>query len=149
MTGEGGTTVSAEVSESEIAGELLAGFVDAWNRRDMGALGDAFGEDAGFVDVRGTFFRGRDVIQRQHADEIDGPYQDSALRNEVVDARQPVPGVIVGHAKMELNIAGSSRRALLTFVIERRADVWRITEAHNSIVLPPTSQAKPGNADQH
>ena len=140
--------MSAEVSDSEIAGELVARFVDAWNRRNVGALGDLFGEDAGFVDVRGTLIRGRDMIQRQHADELDGPLQDSVLLSEVVDARQPAPGLIVGHARMELNIAGSGRHSLLTFVIEERADVWVITEAHNSIVLASPGQAERGDAGQ-
>jgi hypothetical protein len=33
--------------ESDIAGELVAGFADAWNRADTDALPRVFGEDAG------------------------------------------------------------------------------------------------------
>jgi uncharacterized protein (TIGR02246 family) len=126
------------MSESDIAGELVAGFAGAWNRNDMDALMRVFDDDAGFVDVRGAYVSGRREIRRQHDAELAGPYAGSVLRAEVVDARQPAAGVIVGHARIELDLAGQTRGTFLTFVLERRAGRWLITEAHNSIVVPPS-----------
>lgn len=120
----------------EIAGELATGFADAWNQHDMDALARVFHEDAGFVTVRGTYVRGREEIRRQQAAEHAGPYADSILRAEVVDARGPAPGVIVGHVQSELSVTGQTRRAFVTLVIEQRAELWRISAAHNTIVVP-------------
>jgi uncharacterized protein (TIGR02246 family) len=125
-----------QTCESGIAAELVAGFADAWNRNDTDALARVFHEDAGFVDIRGTYVKGSEQIGRRHAAERDGALKDSVLHGEVVDARQPAPGVIVGHMKTELDIAGQTREAFLTFVLERRAGQWRFSEAQNTIVAP-------------
>ena len=126
------------IREPDIAAELVAAFADAWNRNDMEALARVFHEDAGFVDVRGTYVQGSEEIGRRHAAERTGALKDSVLRGEVVDARQPAPGVIVGHMKTELDVAGQTRAAFLTFVLERRAGQWRFSEAQNTIVAPPS-----------
>ena len=136
-TTQGTDDVTTEqVGESGIAGELVVGFADAWNRNDMDTLARVFHEDAGFVDVCGTYVKGSEEIGRRHAAERDGALKDSVLHGEVVDARQPAPGVIVGHMKIELDIAGQTRAALLTFVLERRAGQWRFSEAQNTLVAP-------------
>jgi uncharacterized protein (TIGR02246 family) len=132
---------ATKMSESDIAGELAAGFASAWNQHDMDALARLFHEDAAFVNVLGTYLRGREEIRRQHATVHAGPYQDSILRAEIVAAREPVPGVIVAHARTELDgdnrAPGQTRRSFVTFVIERRAGLWRFAAAHNTNVLPP------------
>jgi uncharacterized protein (TIGR02246 family) len=127
-----------QMRESDIAGELVTRFADAWNRNDMEALARVFHEDAGFVDVRGTYVKGSEEIGRRHAAERGGALKDSVLRGEVVDARQPAPGVIVGHMRTELDVAGQTRAAFLTFVLEQRAGQWRFSEAQNTIVAPPS-----------
>jgi len=53
----------------------------------------------------------------------------------VVDAREPAPGVIVAHIQTELSAANQTRRAFGTLVIEQRAGLWRISAAHNTIVV--------------
>jgi uncharacterized protein (TIGR02246 family) len=124
-----------QIRESDIAAELFSSFADAWNRNDMVALSRVFSADAGFVDVRGTYVRGADEITRRHAAERAGALKDSVLRGSVVDARQLAPGVIVAHVKTELDLAGQTRAAFLTFVFERRAGEWRVSEAQNTIVV--------------
>jgi uncharacterized protein (TIGR02246 family) len=125
-----------QMRESDIAGEVVMSFADAWNRNDMEALAGVFYGDAGFVDVRGTYVKGSQEIGRRHAAERAGALKDSVLRGEVVDARQPVPGVIVGHMRTELDVAGQTRAAFLTFVLERRAGQWHFSEVQNTIVAP-------------
>jgi hypothetical protein len=67
-----------------------------------------------------------------------GFYRNSALRVEVEDAREVVPGLIVAHVHSEVSgddrAPGELRRTLLTLVIERRADRWRIIAGHNTVV---------------
>jgi uncharacterized protein (TIGR02246 family) len=132
-----------EVSESDVAGELAAGFARAWNGHDMDEFARLFHEDAAFVSVRGTYLRGQEEIRRHHAAVHAGPFKQSALRAEVVDARELAPGVIVAHMRTELNgddrVPGQMRRSLMTLVIEQRAGVWRFAAAHNTDVVPPAT----------
>lgn len=128
-----------QTRSAEIARELLASFTGAWNRGDMAALARAFHEDAGFVDVRGNYVRGNEAIGRQHEAERAGALKESVLRGEVVDARQPAPGVIVGHMRTEMDVAGRTRAAFLTFALEQRDGKWRFSEVHHAILPSPSS----------
>jgi uncharacterized protein (TIGR02246 family) len=131
------------VPESKIAGELAAGFASAWNQHDMDELARLFHPDAAFVNVVGTYLKGQDDIRRHHAAGHAGPFKMSVLRTEVVDAREIVPGVIVAHVQTELDgddrVPGQTRRTIVTFVIERRAGLWRFAAAHNTNVVPPAA----------
>ena len=130
------------MDDSEVAGEIASGFDGAWNEHDMSALGQAFHHDATFVNVIGTCMRGREDIERGHGVAHAGPYRNSALRTEVLDARQIVPDLIVAHLRTELRgderAPGQVQPTLLTLAIERRAGAWKIIAAHNTrIVTPP------------
>ncbi|MGH3198029.1 MAG: hypothetical protein ACRDOH_22760 [Streptosporangiaceae bacterium] len=72
----------------------------------------------------------------QHAAELAGPYQDSVLRVEVMDAWRSAPGVIVGHGETELDLVGQIRGTVLTLAAGQRPGLWRVAAAHNSIVVP-------------
>jgi uncharacterized protein (TIGR02246 family) len=122
----------------QVGGDLAAGFAGAWNQHDMVALGQLFHDDAAFVNVVGTYMRGRQEIQQGHGVAHAGFYRNSALRVGVEDAREVVPGLIVAHVRSEVSgedrAPGEVRQTLLTFVIERRADRWRIVAGHNAVV---------------
>jgi uncharacterized protein (TIGR02246 family) len=47
----------------EIADELIAGFASAWNAHDMNALAMLFREDGTFVNVAGSYEKGREEIK--------------------------------------------------------------------------------------
>jgi uncharacterized protein (TIGR02246 family) len=129
------------VDGAQVTRELAAGFAAAWNQHDMSALGRQFHDDAIFVSMAGSYMRGRAEIERQHGAVHAGPYRNSTLQVEVEDARELVPGVIVAHVRAEARgddrSPGEVRKALLTLVIERRADLWRIIAAHNTAVAAP------------
>ena len=129
------------MSEPDIAGELTASFARAWNQHDLDAVAELFHDDAAFVNVRGAYLTGREEIRAQHAAVHAGPYKDSVLRVEVIDTRVLPPGVIVAHVRTELDgderAPSQTRRSVVTFVIERRAGLWRFIAAHNTFVTPP------------
>ena len=108
-----------------IADELIADYADAWNAHDADALTLMFHEDATFVNVNGTYEKGREEIRHLHAAIHASFYKDSALRSVVLDARELVPGVIVAHISNELEgdarAPGQTVRTLATYVIEQRA----------------------------
>jgi uncharacterized protein (TIGR02246 family) len=45
---------------SEIANELMAGYASAWNAHDVDALAALFHEDGTFVNVIGSYEKGRE-----------------------------------------------------------------------------------------
>ena len=75
----------------------MADFANAWNTHDMDALAILFHEDGTFVNVVGSYEKGREEIRQSHAAIHASFYKDSVLRAEVLDARELVPGVIVAH----------------------------------------------------
>ena len=126
-------------SADEVAAELTAGLVDAWNQHDMRAFADLFHDDATFVNVAGAYLRGRGEIERTHAAAHAGPFRDSNLTAWPRDARSVGPDVIIAHVRSELHgddrAAGGTRQAIMTLVIERRGSHWKIVTAHNTNVL--------------
>jgi uncharacterized protein (TIGR02246 family) len=124
-----------------IADQLVADYADAWNAHDADALTVLFHDDGTFVNVNGTYSKGRDEIRQLHAFIHASFYKDSVLRSEVLDARELVPGVIVAHISNELEgdarAPGETVRTLATYVIEQRAGSWKATAAHNTRIVPP------------
>jgi uncharacterized protein (TIGR02246 family) len=106
------------MSASDIAGELAASFTSAWNQHDMDELARLFHQDAALVNVGGGYLKGAQEIWRQHAAIHAGPYKNSVLRAEVIDARQLAPGIVVAHVRTELDgddrAPGQTRRTLAT-----------------------------------
>ena len=54
-------------SDEEAVRSVMNEFPDAWNRHDMDAIGALFAEDADFVNVTGTYWKGRESIRLNHA----------------------------------------------------------------------------------
>jgi uncharacterized protein (TIGR02246 family) len=135
-----GRRLAPEVNKPDVAGELAASFARTWNQHDMDALAELFHEDAAFVNVRGGYLTSREEIRAQHAAIHAGPYKDSVLRVEVTDTRELAPGIIMAHVRTELDgddrAPGQTQRSVATFVIERRAELWRFIAAHNTLVTP-------------
>jgi uncharacterized protein (TIGR02246 family) len=124
-----------------IADELIADYANAWNVHDAAALTLLFHEDGTFVNVVGTYSKGREEIRQLHAAIHASFYKDSVLRSVVLDARELAPGVIVAHVSNELEgdarAPGQTVRTLATYVIEQRAGSWKATAAHNTRIVPP------------
>jgi uncharacterized protein (TIGR02246 family) len=124
-----------------IADELAADYANAWNAHDADALTLLFHEDGTFVNVIGSYEKGREEIRHLHAAIHASFYKDSVLRSVVLDARELVPGVVVAHISNELEgdarAPGQTVRTLATYVIEQRAGSWKVTAAHNTRVVPP------------
>lgn len=107
----------------------------------MKAFGDLFHDDAAFVNVNGMYAHGRHEIQLHTATVHAGFFRNSTLAMRVEDARSPAADVIVAHASSELRgderAPGQVRHTILTLIIERRNDEWKISAAHNTNIVPP------------
>jgi uncharacterized protein (TIGR02246 family) len=126
-------------SAREVAADLPAGLVDAWNQHDMRAFADLLHDDAAFVNVAGAYLHGRGEIEQTHAAAHPGPFRDSSLTAWPQDARSVGPDVIIAHMRSGCT-ATAARPArcaaqIMTLVIERRGSQWKIVTAHNTNVL--------------
>jgi uncharacterized protein (TIGR02246 family) len=124
-----------------IVSDFAAAWTTAWNSHDMKAFGDLFHDDAAFVNVNGMYSHGRHEIQRHTGAVHAGFFRNSTLAMRVEDARWPAADVIVAHASSELQgderAPGQVRHTILTLIIERRNDEWKISAAHNTNIVPP------------
>jgi uncharacterized protein (TIGR02246 family) len=119
---------------SDVVGRLEA----AWNTGDGAAFARPFAEDAGFVNIRGEYFRSRDVIAKGHQAIFDTIYKGSAIRCQVTDLRTIAPDVLVAHVTSVLDapvgpLAGQ-HRALFTMVLVPHDGDWQIAVFHNTLV---------------
>ena len=122
---------------------LADGFVRAWNAHDMKAFGDLFAEDADFVNVAGTWWKGRAEIQAMHERSHAATFKASVLRQMGVKIRTMGPDTAVLHVTWELKGAVDDegkprpdRTGVMQMVAARQKDGWRIVAAQNTNALP-------------
>jgi len=143
------------VSVSRIVNE----YADAWNKHDMNTLGQLFAPDADFVNVGGYRWKGREALQKNHAymhgtiaavdrsgvtavPERHGAFRESTCAFTNIDVKVPTTNVAIAHATWRLTGHGASgptitgttgpRTGIMTFVLIRNGDLWRISAAQNT-----------------
>ena len=125
----------------DIARGILARLDDAWNNADGDAFGEPFTEDADFVAIRGDYHRTRNAIARGHQAIFDTIYKGSTINYELLQARALNDGVILAHARGDLNAPvgplTGEHSSVATLVLVRDGDRWRVAGFHNTLVAPP------------
>ena len=123
--------------------DVPAMFQSAWNAHDMDALGELFHDDATFVNRFATRVRGVEGIVALHRPIHETIYRDSTLENELIEAEEIAPGVVIVHFWSRLT-TGVSHPAgphkvdtLLLAVVTERQGSWRIQAAENVTLTNP------------
>lgn len=123
---------------------LVNGFVKAWNAHDMKAFGNLFAEDADFVNVAATWWKGRAEIQAKHEESHATRFKPSTLVATETAVRMARPDVAVMHVRWQLTGAvdregkpDPPRQGVLQVVAARQPDGWRIIAAQNTNQAPP------------
>jgi uncharacterized protein (TIGR02246 family) len=133
---------SADATEEAGIRNVLAAFIDAWNRHDAEAFSMVFAEDADFINVRGIGARGRTEIAKFHAPVFATTFKESHQR--IVDARirfikPDVAAVDAWWGTTGVRTRDGQeiplRKGLLNFVMTKKDGHWLITVMHN-IELP-------------
>lgn len=146
LAGAAWAAAGAPPSDEEAIRQIPARFEAAWNRHDMKALAALFAEDADFVNVAGTWWKGRQEIEQAHARTHATMFKNSTLRVGEVKVRFLKPGVAVAHNHWDLtgdvNPDGTPRpprSGLMSQVVVRQNGLWLIASAHNTNLLanPP------------
>jgi uncharacterized protein (TIGR02246 family) len=139
-----GDDMDAADAFAEIVAELTA----AWNRHDMDAFPALFHEDATFVNIRGTLWKGREAIRDLHKQIHSTFYRTSQVRQEVEDVRLLAASVALGHVRAELRgderFPDTVKNTRMTIVLQERNGRWLIAEVHNTEIapLPSSPQAR-------
>lgn len=123
--------------------QIPARFADAWNRKDAGAAFADYAEDADFVNVLGTWWRGRERIVKEHADRFTTIFAGSILNIDDVKVRDIAPNAAVvhavwtmkGHAADPTGRWDTVRTGILIFMVAKRGDHWKIVASQNTDIV--------------
>jgi len=155
---EAGAQTNPEQSQEDVAvSRVVHEYAEAWNEHDMNRLGQLFAPDADFVNVGGYRWKGREALQKNHAymhgtiaagdrsgvtglPERHGAFKKSTFVFTNIDVKLPTTNVAIAHATWRLTGHGVSgttgttepRTGIMTFVLVRNADLWKISAAQNT-----------------
>jgi len=139
----GSASSAGQNSDEAAIRQTVMGLQEAWNRHDMKAFASLFSEDADFVNVAGSWWKGRAEIERKHSAAHATIFRESTLSIEEVHVRYLTPEVAVAHVltslvgqKMPDGTPASTRRALLTQVLQKQNGKWMIVASQNTDIRP-------------
>jgi uncharacterized protein (TIGR02246 family) len=125
---------------------------DAWNAHDGKAFAAPFAADADYVVVNGLYIKGREVIERGHAQLFSTIYKESRNVATIKSVRFIRPDVAVAHVEwnLEFKAGGEARkaRATNTMIFTRENGRWSIAAFQNTPIQtqdgpPPPGQSRP------
>jgi uncharacterized protein (TIGR02246 family) len=131
---------------------LLGRFMQAWSTGDAKGIAMLFAADADFVNPDGYKASGRDAIEMFYAGAFAHGYAGSKGVGEVVATRFVAPDFVlidgrwsIDGAKTESGAPRSVQRGILTALVRRERDGWRIVALRetNSATDFHTLAAKP------
>ncbi len=113
---------------------------DGWNALDGKAFAAPFAADADYVIVNGMSIKGREAIEKGHAEIFNTIYKESRNVATVKSVRFLRPDVAVAHIEwnLEFKVGGAVRkaRAMNTMVMTKEGGSWTIAAFHNTPIQP-------------
>jgi uncharacterized protein (TIGR02246 family) len=138
MSTEAHAPIEAEISE------VVAEHERAWNAHDADRLIALFEDPMDFVNVLGMHQRSAAALRQDYAHAHATFMKNSVIRMRLNDARRLNDDeVAVAHAYWEMSGMGKLpgwnppdvRHGVLTYVLVRRGEKWKITAAQNTDVV--------------
>jgi len=133
---DGGTTDLSQ--DEEAIRNVLAQFIEGWNKNDAKAFSMVFAEDADFTNVRGSSAHGRAEVEKFHAPLFATRFKDTNQKMTKTKIRFIRPDVAAVDAWWEMtgakNPEGQAiplRKGLLNFIMTKDGGKWLITVMHN------------------
>jgi uncharacterized protein (TIGR02246 family) len=131
-------TTTTTLDPTAIAAALLEQLEVAWNDANGAALGEAFLDDAEFVDIRGSHHRGRIAIGQGHQAIFGSIYAGSTVRYDLDVAHLISPGCLLAVATATLDAPAGPLQGInqsrLTVTIAEHGQGWAIAGFHNTLV---------------
>lgn len=115
--------------------EVAATMAEAWNRDDTKALSVLFAEDAEFIDVHGSFWKGRKNIEKALTTIHSSSYRGTKIKSTSTEIRFVRPDVAVVHVAWEF--AGDQPEPLprgvrMILVITEQNGTWGVVAAQTT-----------------
>jgi uncharacterized protein (TIGR02246 family) len=137
------TSSKSNTSVDPSIAELVAAHERAWNAHDPDMLIGLFEEPMDFVNVLGMHHRSAASL-RQEYEQIHRTFmKNSVIHMRLNDARLLSSDIAVAHAHWEMTGVESVqgwkvpdvRHGVMTYVLVRRGNAWKITAAQNTDVV--------------
>ena len=120
--------------------ELIASFAAAWSRHDVKGMGSSHTDDVDFINIWGSWEKGRVAIEKGFAEGHASVFSQSKMVIDVDRVRFPAPNVAVVHSTMELlNVpAAFGGKCHSIRVLVKSSGRWLISDFQNTqIRMPP------------
>jgi uncharacterized protein (TIGR02246 family) len=124
---------SAAEEAAESVDATVLTLMHAWNHHDMRAWAACFTDDADYVDVSGTHWRGRSEIEARQMELHANAHRNSTMRISEWSIRFLNPETCL--VDMRWDMKGGSirkRKGMLTMVLVPDGTGWRASVAQNS-----------------
>ena len=126
-------------ADEAVIRESVKQMESGWNTKSGALFAKPFAEDADYVVINGNHIKGRQVIETQHQRIFDTIYKDTTLTLNVKHIRFIRPDVAVVHvgAHRDGPTKELNQGAIITMVMSKEKEGWRITAFQNTAVVPP------------
>lgn len=139
-----GTPPPSEALTAEVKHQVEQ-FADCWNRHDMKAFADLFAANAEFVNVVGSWWKGRDEIVQAHQFTHSTMFKTSRLTVIETAIRFPKDGIAIARSRWRLEghtapdgRALPPRTGLLVNILQRTDHTWLIIDSQNTDIIEGT-----------
>ena len=126
-------------SDTEALRDMAREMAESWNAHDMRRFAALFTDDADFVNVAGTHWKGRTQIEAAHARLHVGQFRESVLAIDQVAVQFPTRDMALVHVMWNMRgdrnadeTARQPRSGVFSWLVAWTADGWRIRSAHNT-----------------
>jgi uncharacterized protein (TIGR02246 family) len=134
----GQTAVAGRTEDEKAVRNAIAGLVQSWNTHDMKSFAQLCAANCDYVNISGTYEKGRAEIERHHTEIHAGKYKDSHLTASSVTVRFLRPDVALAHVGWEvLYRDGNKETSFQTLVLTKEGNHWLIAAAHNTLTGGP------------
>jgi len=127
---------------TEQALAVVSAFAEAWNRHDMAAFADLFAPDAEFVNVVGTWWKGKESIRSAHEFAHSSMFKHSRLNILSTEVRFPVEEIAIVRSRWSLEghlgpdgAALPQRTGILVNVLQKSSGSWKIIDSQNTDIV--------------
>ena len=145
--------------------KVLRDFREALSARDLKALGQTLAEDAEFVNVSGSYAKGREEIVKMHERAVNVVFKDIDFK--ALEAKNPEPAMTIRFLRPDVAIVhiqidpadcppcaaasaamhqpqpGKGSRQVMGWVVSKHGDQWLIDAGQNTVWIVPTPRAAP------
>lgn len=142
-------TALADTGEEAAIRKAVETIEEGWNAKSGKQLASVFAEEHDYVIVDGRFMPGftREANAAAHQGLFDGVHKETDIQLDLAKVRFLTPDLAVAHAKGFSHARGDQtavrQHVIMTLVLKKQEDGWRIVAFHNS----PRQERPSGKAE--